>query len=351
MRNGGSIIAMPGALSVALPLVLGAVLIASAIAKWRSPDDLAGWKDLGVPRMLRREWIRHLHPWGELALGAALAVLGGWLGLAAALVAVALMIAYTVVVARVAARSDDTSCSCFGARKRVTVVTVIRNVWLTVVAVGAAAVVWSTPLVGGALAAGIPQLPWLFVLAVAAATTALILWPDGASGDTGSVPVPTEGLVGQSPAGEDDLEYVRTRTPAVPVTLADGSVENLRTLAAAKPILLLSVSPYCGSCEPVYQQRTVWRELLPEVDVRLLLQQSPESSPWTERGEPQSLHDVDDYVRGSIGEWATPTAVLLGADGLLAGGPITGDIAVARFVDDIYESLHGVRPDRADSPA
>jgi hypothetical protein len=72
----------------------------------------------------------------------------------------------------------------------------------------------------------------------------------------------------------------------------------------------------------------------------------PVDSAWAERDEPQSLHDVADYVQDSIGYTGTPSAVLLGADGLLAGGPVTGDLAVDRFVDDIYEGLHGVRPTR-----
>jgi hypothetical protein len=41
----------------------------------------------------------------------------------------------------------------------------------------------------------------------------------------------------------------------------------------------------------------------------------------------------------------TPSAVLLGMDGLLAGGPVVGHPDIETFVADIYESLHGVRPD------
>lgn len=339
---------MPVALAIALPLVLAAVLVASAVAKLRTPDTLAGWQELGVPAVLRRDWLRRIHPWAELLLGAAVALLGGWLGLAAALVAAALMGAYTMLVARVLARSDDTSCACFGARKPVTRVTLVRNVWLTILAIAAAAVIWTTPLLGGALAAGIPQLAWLVALAIATVTTALVLWPDES-------PAPAATPASDQPAGadapDDDglLDYIRTRTPAVPVTQADGTVLNLRTLAARKPILLLAVSSMCGACESVVAKRAEWRELLPEVDVRLLLAEPVNLSTWTERDEPQSLHDVEDYVAESIGYRGTPTAVLLGADGMLAAGPITGDLGVARLVDDIYESLHGERPAREHS--
>jgi hypothetical protein len=334
---------MPVALSIAIPLVLAAVLVSSGVAKLRAPDSLAGWQELGVPAVLRREWLRRIHPWAELILGGAVALLGGWLGLLAALVAVALMVAYTAMVARLVARRESTSCACFGARKRVTRVTVVRNVWLTLLAIATAAVIWTTPLFGGALAAGVPQFAWLVALAIAAVTTALVLWPEGTAAPTDTTPPST--------AADDDLDYIRTRTPAVPVTQADGTVVNLRTLAARKPILLLAVSSMCGACETVVAKRAEWRELLPEVDVRLLLAEPADRSVWTERNEPQSLHDVEDYVAGSIQNWGTPTAVLLGADGMLAAGPVTGDLGVARLVDDIYESLHGERPRRENSAA
>ena len=193
------------ALSIALPLVLAAVLIGSAVAKLRTPDDLSGWADLGVPRALRREGLRRAHPWAEGALGVSLAVLGSWLGLLAALVAVALTAAYTVLVARVLRRSSNASCACFGTRRRVTRVTVARNGWLMSLAVGAAAVIWATPVLGGAVAAGIPLFAWLIALAVAALTTAFILWPDARDDD---VDGETAGPVVQTT--EDDLDYIRT---------------------------------------------------------------------------------------------------------------------------------------------
>ena len=89
----------------------------------------------------------------------------------------------------------------------------------------------------------------------------------------------------------------------------------------------------------------MYRHMLPEVDVRLVMSE-PVDHAWAERDEPQSLHDAAGYVQDSIGYTGTPSAVLLGVDGLLAGGPVTGHLAVDRFLDDIYESLHGERPTR-----
>lgn len=343
---------MPGALAIAIPLVLAAVLIASGIAKLRAPDDLDGWRELGVPAALRKTWLLRLHPWGEIALGIALAVVGGWLGLIAAVGSAVLMIAYTVVIIRAVSRPEPTDCACFGARSRVTGVTVARNVWLTALALAAIAVIWTNPLVGGAVLAGMGEPAWVLALAIAAVTVLVVMWSD-AAGEQSQDDAPADASAGVPTVGASDGEddYVRTRIPAVPLELADGTAINLRTLAAQKPILLLAVSSTCGWCEPVVEQKDKWRALLPEVDVRLLLTETPDESRWTEREEPQSLHDVDANVRASIFEWATPTALLLGADGMLAGGPVTGHLAVADFVDDVYETLHGERPVHSTSPA
>ena len=328
---------MPGALTILLPLITAGVLVASAITKFRRPDDLNGWGELGVPVALRRPLLVKLHPWGELALGVALIVFGGFLGLLAALVAVVLMAGYLWLVWRVFRRAEDASCACFGARKRITVVTVIRNAWLTLLAAATAAVIWMTPLLGGALVQSAGEWSWVFGALVAAITTALILWPEAA---VESLPESQE----HAPAASDhdELEYIQTRTPAVPVTLADGTIVNLRTLAMAGPILLLAVSSTCGSCTPVIEKVGEWRELLPELDIRLLLMHDPADGTLTETSEPQSLHDPRGYVRGSISDWSTPTAVLLGADGMLAGGPVSGADAITEFVEDIRASLDEV---------
>lgn len=327
---------MPEALSIALPLTMAAVLIASGITKFRRPDDLSGWAELGVPEAFRRPWLVRLHPWGELVLGAALACLGGWLGLLAALACFALMTGYLLLVWRVLRRADDASCACFGARKRITRVTVARNLWLVLLAAAAASVIWANPLIGGALAGVTATWSWLLAVAVAVVTTALIMWPDSEAG-ADALSAADAPPVASSADGD---EYVRTRTPAVPVTLADGTVVNLRKIAATKPILLLAVSATCGSCTSVIANVTPWRRLLPEVDIRLLLRQAPGESVLTSVREPQSLHDTEGYVSGSIADWKTPTAVLLGSDGLLAGGPASGFDEISAFIEDIHASLH-----------
>ena len=55
-------------------LIVVGVLLVSGIAKLRTPDDEAGWAELGVPAALRRPWLMRLHPIAEIVLAAALLV-------------------------------------------------------------------------------------------------------------------------------------------------------------------------------------------------------------------------------------------------------------------------------------
>ncbi|WP_052226375.1 MauE/DoxX family redox-associated membrane protein [Microbacterium mangrovi] len=335
---------MPVALTVSLPLVLAAVLIASGVAKLRHPDDLNGWRDLGVPRGLRRTWLLRLHPWGEIVLGVALAVLGGALGVLAGAVAIVLMGAYTFLIVSVLRRTPDASCSCFGEQAPVTGWTVVRNAWLTALAVATTATIWASPLWGGAVVAAMGSWWWVLGLAVAAVTVFLIMHRDAAETTAAAIP---PGASAPAVRSDEELDYVRVRTPAVPVTLADGTVISLRKLAEQRPILLLAVSETCGTCEPVIESIDRYRELLPEVDVRFLLMREPDNSELTSTTEPQTLHDPHQYVAGSLLDvLRTPTAILVGVDGWLAGGPETGAEPIEAFVQDIYDSLHAEDPAR-----
>jgi len=316
-------------------LIVVGVLLVSGIAKLRTPDDEAGWAELGVPAVLRRSWLMRLHPIAEIVLAAALLVFGGVLGVLAASAATVLFAVYLVMVWRAKQSTPDASCACFGERKPITTRTLLRNAWLVLMAAFAAVGVGSTPPLGGVAAVATWLWPWTLGLAAVAVTFVLVNQPGAPE------------VVTAAPAGiaDEELgEYLRTRTPAVPVTRGDGAVMNLRALSMEKPILLLSVSETCGSCTPVIERADAYRELLPEASVQLLVRSTPEASPMASATEPFTLHDPDGYVRDSLEMPRTPSAVLLGADGLLAGGPVVGHPDIEEFVADIYESLHGTRP-------
>ncbi len=328
------------------PLILAAVFLWSGIAKLRHPDTLRSWADLGVPAQLRQTWLLRLHPWAEMVLALAYALLGGMLGFLAATAGIVLLATYLVLVLQALQKLPDAACACFGTTQPVTRITVVRNAWLVLIAVAALAMSWMNPTFGGPVAAVEAQ-EWVWVVSsgAVAVTVLLIAWPTlPQSGE-----LTAQDLVPSAPAmnatdADGELDYIRTRTPAVPVTLADGTLVNLRQLASKRPILLLAVTPTCGPCIPVIENVSEWRRTLPEVDIRLLLQYEPHDGQLAEMSEPQSLHDPRGYVSASIADWKTPTAVLLGADGLLAGGPVTGFDSISEFIGDVYESLHGERP-------
>jgi hypothetical protein len=139
-------------------------------------------------------------------------------------------------------------------------------------------------------------------------------------------------------------DYLRSPTPAVLVTLGDGTVTHLRQLSAHRPQLLVYVSDGCFSCNDVIAAVPSWRDDLPQLDVRVLVRQPVDGSALTSTEEPMSVHDTDGLVSESLGMRATPSAILLGADGLLAGGPVVGATAVPEFVSDIRQELEAARP-------
>jgi hypothetical protein len=211
-----------------------------------------------------------------------------------------------------------------------------------------AVTIGAAPLWGGVVAAAGPaDWAWVAALVAVAVTVTLVSERDPAS-VTQPAGANQDTLVGTD---DEDDDYIRVPIPPIAIETADGALVNLRKLAAAGPILVLSVSETCASCTGVIARTEAYRELLPEVAVRHLLRQAPRPSALTRTEEPQSLHDPDGYLSVALGGWSTPTALLLGADGLLAGGPITGGDEIESFVGDIYESLHGVRPPVASQDA
>ncbi|WP_404392332.1 MauE/DoxX family redox-associated membrane protein [Humibacillus xanthopallidus] len=321
------------ALAIA-PAILAVVLVVSAVGKLRSPAASAqAFTALRVPRPLSAPPVVRALPWVEIVLGLALVTVGGWVGVVVSLAVLALFAAYLALVIRARGFDTDVDCACFGSLGpgRITRVTVWRNTWLLALAVVSVLVALSGESLLSRVIDGTAPWAWLLAAAAAAVTVLLVVGlgsdsPAGASADA----------VGELAVEEGD--YLRVRTPAVPVTLADGTSTTLRGLSAERPQLLLYVSESCGSCEPVIAAVPTWREQLPQLDVRLVLRFGPESTALTSIEHPISVHDTDGLIYETF-DLRTPSAVLLGADGLLAGGPIVGNVAVPEFVEDIRAEL------------
>ena len=82
-----------------------------------------------------------------------------------------------------------------------------------------------------------------------------------------------------------------------------------------------------------------WRELLPQLEVRLLTSVHPDSLPEDLRPEGAVAYDHVGLVQSALDLSGSPSAVLLGADGLLAGGPVHGLEEIEAFVTDIADQL------------
>ena len=314
------------------PVILAVVLVVSAVGKLRSPSASAeAFRDLRVPAPLSGRFVVEALPWGELLLAVVLLLVGGPVGMVAGVAAVLLFTAYLVLVVRALAFDEDVECACFGefAPGRITRRTVVRNAWL----VALAAVTLGVATQGSSVAARVAdeRLPWWWLVAAlaTAVTTWLVAGPATAPERREDPPAHTD----------EEGDYVRTRTPALPVTLGDGSVTHLRRLSEARPQLLLYVSEGCASCQDVIAGAPGWRDDLAALDVRLVVRSAPDETTLASPVEPQSLHDTEGLVYDSFGLRGTPSAVLLGADGLLAGGPVVGAANVTAFVDDIRVEL------------
>lgn len=307
-------------------------------------------------------------PWAELLLALALLVAPGILQIIAALCALLLFAFYWVIIARAVMSGNDASCNCFGSTSAAPISqwTLARNTALVI----AAAVV-----VAGALAYGrspasmffsltLEQGFWLFGAALAVITVWFIYRSEMISApatttalpSTATVNAPTsadasaenEGLsslTGRTPytntkTAEDIVEedYIRLPIPFGQITeisLHGNIPHNLRELASRQARVLIWVSPTCGPCLDVIAKIGQWQEKLGStIGVHPVI--SSEAS-LENLAVPENITvfiDEGGNTQRNFGG-GTPTAVALGTDELMAGGPVYGKGAVIDFMNDL----------------
>ena len=331
--------ALLAALLVALSLA--AVLLTSGVAKLR---DRVATRDafdaLRVPEVVPREAAAIALPWLELALGVLLlAAPRPWL-VPVAVGVLVLMLAYTAVIARALGFDEPVTCSCFGSigRHDVDRTTLVRNLLLTVLA---AALLWSA-LAGGSTPGAVAGLDasgwWAVAAAVAAAAVAVLVAGGPSAAGPGSAP------------DDELLDYDRQPIPYGVVATRDGRTATLRELAMTQARLVVVLSPGCGPCVRTAERLDDWAaRLSPAVGVLAVYPDVSSAATQAQHAADLSLSEPDLNVRRlfSVG---TPAAVLLGADGFLAGGPVFGEDVIAEFVDDVLAAL-AEQPDPADQPS
>ncbi len=318
---------------LALAVVLAVSGLTKIPARQQTEDAIEALRIPLVPRALGAA----LLPWAELALAVGLLVLRGPLLVAAAVLALLLAVTYTVVIARALRFPEPVTCSCFGrfGAAKVSRTTLWRNLALTVVA--AVAVV--AAVLGQHVWGLVSENPWWVVMAGLVATLfALVAAGSG-------TPAPAPYAVAADP--EEELDYLRLPIPYGQLRTADGKdLTTLRDLASTQARLLLFLSAGCGSCRRTAENLDAWAErLAPAVGVVPIYSYEPGEVPFAVPWYLQPEGNVSRVLEAH----GTPSAVLLGADGMLAGGPIGGEDSVRRFVDDILEQIHGAADEGADA--
>ncbi len=312
-------------------LVPAVVLLLAAIGKWRRPGGaVAPFEGLPLPGWVRSRPLTAAHPWAEAAIAVALLVLPARWNVIAAVGALGLMGIYTTLVAWALRSGRAMTCQCFGADDTTPVGrrTLARNLVLTVLTVLAVIdAATGGSVIGRVVGGGPGLLAWLAGTAVVAVVVALAV--------PGRTPVgPVE-----EPAGEEDLEdYIRAEIPDASVRTPDGRTQGLRPLAARRAQLLLFLSPGCGSCAGIAADLPRWQARDLPLDVRAVVRDNVLERPGLPVWVENAYVDVDNVWDG-LRIAGTPSAVLLGTDGLLAGGPVSGQRAVRDFYVRIAQQL------------
>lgn len=324
---------LPSAL-LSAPLLVALVLLISSVGKFRSPEDaVAAFEAMGLPRALRQRWVVRTHPIAEVLLAVALVTTWGGLGRLATLVTLALFLIYLALIWGASRRDEPVDCACFGGHvaSTVTGATVWRNAWLVFLTLVALLVSGRNESAIAGLFRSTDDALWVLAILATGLTALLIVGPLVPSSHSPAT-FATRGAEDIDEAG--DTEYRRIPTPHVPVTLANGTSVPLTHIAVQRAQLLVAVSKGCSACGDTLAKIPQWRSMLPLVDVRPVYfgHEPPGDDTW-------SLWDPQAYVQTSLRLFQTPSAVLLGVDGMLAGGPEYGLSAIHDLIAAMQSEL------------
>lgn len=341
---------MPSALSLA-PLTLAAVLVLSGIAKLPDPSATASMiRLLRLPSLVHPTASARALPYVELATAALLLTPWRWTYAVGAALASGLFVAFLLVVLRAMGFDPRPTCGCFGrvGDHRINGRTVLRNTVLVALAGLSLGIALGGRSAGSLIAdyaAG--DWAWLLLAATLALVAVLVLGRAPArarSAGSGSSRA-TAGEVPQAAAPDaapsasaDGADYVRAPIPAGVLVDSDLQARSLRSLTRSQAQLVVLVNCWCGPTYEVADRLGRWRERLPQLGVQLVHTHAP----WDDARLGQvsgTWWDPGSQLYTSLRAGSSPAAVLLGADGLLAGGPVNGVEEIEAFVDDIEAQL------------
>jgi hypothetical protein len=330
-------------------LLLAIVLGVSGVAKLRDRQAVSDmFVSLRIP-LVPPSFGAAVLPYAEIVLAVALVLAPGVLLVVAAAMALVVFAAYLVVIARATSFDPRPTCACFGALggHRVDATTVLRNALLTgLAAFGLGGVVaadgdaWlpeAAADLGGAGAATV----------VVALTAAVVAWLVGRGGAAAAA------LPSGAATDEELDDYQRQPIPYGVVEDADGTSTTLRALARERARLLVLLTLGCGPCARVAEQLDGWAD---ELDGLLAVHPvyamaEVEGLPPLPHRRETTLHEPDGNVSRVFNWLPTPSAVVLGVDGLLAGGPAVGEHAIEEMVAELREAAAELAASQAEDPA
>ncbi|MFK5646620.1 MauE/DoxX family redox-associated membrane protein [Ornithinimicrobium sp. LYQ121] len=337
--------AVDTALSLA-PLTLAAVLVLSGVSKIRDTraSTLSMMRLLRLPGVVANGSTARALPFLELATAALL--LTPWTPTFAlgAVLALGLFVAFWAVIVRAMGFDPRPTCGCFGriGDHRITGRTVVRNTLLlalSVVTAGVALTGRSTGALVGAYTGG--DWLWLLLALALAAVTLLVL--GSGPGRPGTPAHQPRTAAHQPPAATrptaGELDYVRAPVPDGLLVGPDHQVTSPARLLRSQAQLVVLVNCWCGPTHEALARLSTWRERLPQLGVQLVFTPYPFDSPEAVGDRTGIWWDPGSRLYAALGAGASPSAVLLGADGLLAGGPVDGIEAIEEFLDDIVVEL------------
>jgi methylamine dehydrogenase accessory protein MauD len=330
-------------------LILAATFALAGVTKLA---DLVGTRaaviGFGVPEALAMPFTILL-PLAELA--AAALVLASATARAGAVVALGLLTAFAAAIARSMARGEAPDCHCFGQLHSGPAgpKTLGRNVGLAAVAAlvlvrgaGTSATEWIGQLSGTgivALTGGVA------LLAVAVGAGSLILTLLRRHGElllrieALEDAVASHGIV-VDPVGPL-AEGLPLGAPAPGFQLPDleGDPASLdRLLAADRPLMLLFTDPGCGPCSALMPRIATWQHDHSEaLELVLVSRGDPESNlaHAREHGVQRVLLQRDREVSERYQVSGTPSAVLVGVDGMIASAVHGGAEAISALVSSV----------------
>ena len=341
--------------------MLAAVFLSAGLAKLaRFSPSRETAVALGVPERL-----------GGLAVlavcAAELAIAGLLLAASTAAVgavaALALLLVFSLLVARALARGETPDCNCFGALSQGPVGrgTIARNAGLAVLAAvplvigtGDSAVAWIGELEGaelgfalgmfGAVAVAVGLL--VVCIALLRRHGRLLTQVDVLRAELGGEPSAPSGPTPSIEVGKPPPSF-EVGTPAPPLRAhdLDGEPVGLDDLMHdGRPLVLFFIDPACGACESLLPRVANWqRELSDELTVAVISRGSVSGTRdfSDEHGLRHVLVQAGDVISLDYRVHGMPGAILVGADRQIASDVALGEKPVEELVDSVVASGAG----------